>query len=267
MNEKAIGLFDSGVGGLTILRQLTKHLPNEKFIYFGDNARAPYGSKTEDQLYEINEEITQFLLSKDIKLLIMACNTSCSLFLESLQEKLPIPVIGLIKPAAENANSISYNKRFAVIATPLTTKSKAYTKALLALNNKNSIIEIPCPKLVPIIETNLIYSASTFNVAKEYFSQAIDFDVDTIIYGCSHYPFLDPVFKKLTSKFINFINPAVTQIPSVKDVLIKNNITANKRRNGSTQFWISGNTQLFENFLNRHYKNMEYSIKQYQLLS
>jgi glutamate racemase len=252
MNNGPIGIFDSGVGGLTILSELVKKFPNESFIYIGDSARAPYGDKSEEDLYKINQEIIQFLLNKNIKALVMACNTSCSLFLDKLQSQLNIPVIGLIRPAIIKATQISKNKRIAVLATAMTVKQHTYRNELIEIDPSFEISEIECPKLVPIIEKGKIYTSSGFETASKYFKKVQTFDADTVIYGCSHYPFLEPVFTKLTSKFIHYVDPGKTNIQDIYNALTSNKIEAEDDNISSINYFVSGDIQQFTNFFQKY---------------
>lgn len=255
MKTAPIGIFDSGVGGLTILSELSKRFPNESLYYYGDNARAPYGDKTEEELYKFNVEIVEFLISKKIKALVMACNTSASLFLTKLQNVLSIPVIGIMPSAVKQAAVLSKNKKIGVLATTRTVQSHAYKHALLECNPELDILEVACPTLVPIIEKGEIYSNNGFSEARKYFSQIMDFHADTLIYGCSHYPYLETIFSKFTAKFINFIDPAKTHIIDVKAALEKHNLVNPTQKRGEITCWVSGDIKQFSNFIDRYLGN------------
>ncbi|MFC1616687.1 glutamate racemase [Candidatus Margulisiibacteriota bacterium] len=253
MNNNPIGIFDSGVGGLTVLNQVSAKIPYENFHYYGDNGRAPYGSRDALELLSFNKEIIDFLLTKEIKLIILACNTSCALVLDKIKDLYPIPIIGLIEPATKEASLKTQNKRIAILATEQTVKSSSYKKTLLKNDPTLEVLEIACPELVPIVENHQVQTELGQELALQYFQKALDFEADTIIYGCSHYPYFELVFQKEKSKVINYVDPAKSLAEVISFILLEQGLEANKR-NGNTTFWVSGNKNNFRDFL-AHYFN------------
>jgi glutamate racemase len=265
MNNNPIGIFDSGVGGLTILSQLKNSFPHESFIYVGDSARAPYGEKTEEELFQINKEIINFLLNKKIKLLVMACNTSCAALLPRLEKEFDIPIVGLISYAATAALQNSNNNKIAIIATTRTVSQHTYKIAITKEQTDCEVLELACPKLVPIVEEGNIYTVDGFSAAKEYFNQILEFGADTVIYGCSHYPYFEPIFKKYVTKPLKFIDPAKTQISEVKRVLDEKKLHSSPDIKSTTEFWVSGNKNNFAQFTKRHFNWGAINISDYQI--
>ncbi|MBA64519.1 MAG: glutamate racemase [Candidatus Marinimicrobia bacterium] len=190
MDNRAIGVFDSGIGGLTVVNALTTVLPNEKFIYVGDTARVPYGNKSIDSIRQYSLEITKWLLKKNCKMIVVACNTVSSLVLDYLTSSISIPIIGVIDPGVEQAISISKNNKIAVLGTHATIRSNAYGKRLKKVNPEIEVISQACPLFVPLVEEGWVEGKIPRQIAKHYFNNLVKLDVDTIILGCTHYPLL-----------------------------------------------------------------------------
>lgn len=209
-HNQPIGLFDSGMGGLTVLHELERTLPNESYIYIADTKRAPYGNKSTDDLWKINEELINLLLKKDIKLLVLACNTSCALFLNKLKRTLSIPVIGLIPSAATYAVQQSKYRSIAVMGTQQTINSNAYKNVILSKDPTINVHQIACPALVPIIENNRIYDAQSQEMIRDSLNKTIAYKPDIIIHGCSHFPFLEDLWIPHLPSYTTFVNPAKT---------------------------------------------------------
>ncbi len=192
----AIGLFDSGIGGLSVLKQFIKFLPNEKFIYLGDTARVPYGNKSEQTVIEYSKQCAQFLVSKGVKLIVIACNTASAIALEEVQKIVDVPVIGMIEPASKAAIINSQNKKIGVIGTRATIASEAYQNKIneLGRDSNFAIHSKPCPLFVPLVEEGYAKHGITRTIAEEYLTEFIDYNVDTLVLGCTHYPLLKQVF-------------------------------------------------------------------------
>lgn len=251
MSQNPIGLFDSGVGGLSILSTLRTAFPKESFIYIGDTARAPYGDKSVNELWKINQELIHLLLKEDIKALVMACNTSCALFGPILQKDLKIPVIDLIPSAAQTAIKTSKTNKIALLATTRTIEKGSYKKNILQLNPSAQIIEKAAPELVPIIESSLHKKQLDTDQIYLALNEVLKKTPDTIIHGCTHYPILEPLWKKYLSKNnknIQFINPANTIIPE-----INRKITKNKNSSPYIKITCTGNQKHFQQFIQTHY--------------
>lgn len=207
LNQNPIGVFDSGVGGLTVLKQLIRFLPNENFVYLGDTARVPYGNKSSETIKRYAREATQFLLEKQVKMIVVACNTVSSLAIQEVQKTAGnIDVVGMIDFSAVAAYRSSRSKRIGIIGTRATISSKGYEENLqkIAQNNPLEIKSIPCPLFVPLVEEMQIESEATKLIANQYLAPFKEFQIDTLILGCTHYPAL--------KKVISDILPDVTLI-------------------------------------------------------
>lgn len=202
-----IGIFDSGVGGLTVLRQLYRQLPNESIIYFGDTARLPYGIRSPAEILQFVREILSWMQQQKVKMVIMACNTSSALALETVRHEFAMPVLGLILPGAKAA--VEQGKRIGVIATPATAKSNAYKRAILEINPQVQVWQVGCPEFVPLIEQNRIHDPYTIEVARSYLEPLLEKQIDTLVYGCTHYPHLSPVLRTLLPSSVKLVDPAV----------------------------------------------------------
>ncbi|MEA5583485.1 glutamate racemase [Nodularia harveyana UHCC-0300] len=202
-----IGVFDSGVGGLTVLRQLYRHLPHESIIYFGDTARLPYGIRSQVEILQYVREILNWMQQQRVKMVIMACNTSSALALEVVRREFNIPIIGVILPGAKAA--VQQGKRIGVIATPATAKSNAYRHAILEMDASVNVWQVSCPEFVPLIEQNRINDPYTTEVARSYLEPLIQQEIDTLVYGCTHYPHLAPILRSLLPSQVKLVDPAV----------------------------------------------------------
>ncbi|WP_414564309.1 MULTISPECIES: glutamate racemase [unclassified Anabaena] len=202
-----IGVFDSGVGGLTVLRQVYRHLPNESIIYFGDTARLPYGIRSQAEILQYVREILHWMQQQRVKMVIMACNTSSALALEIVRGEFDLPILGVILPGAKAA--VQQGKRIGVIATPATAKSNAYRQAILEIDPSVQVWQVSCPEFVPLIEQNRINDPYTTEVARSYLEPLIQQNIDTLVYGCTHYPHLAAVLRSLLPAHVKLVDPAV----------------------------------------------------------
>ncbi|HLO50764.1 MAG TPA: glutamate racemase [Kamptonema sp.] len=207
LEQQRIGIFDSGVGGLTVLRELYRQLPNESILYFGDTARLPYGTRSPAEITQFVREIMAWLRAAKVKMVIMACNTSSALALEAVQAEFDIPILGVILPGARAA--VQQGKRIGVIATPATAASNAYRRAILEMDVNCQAWQVGCPEFVPLIEQNRIHDSYTYEVAREYLAPLIQQQIDTLVYGCTHYPHLAPVLRSLLPTGVKLVDPAV----------------------------------------------------------
>jgi glutamate racemase len=201
-----IGIFDSGVGGLTVLRELYRQLPNESIIYFGDTARLPYGIRSQTEIIQYVRDIITWMQLSHVKMVIMACNTSSALALEAVREEFDVPILGIILPGAKAA--VQQGKRIGVIATPATAKSNAYKQAIQEINPETEVWQVGCPEFVPLIEQNLIHDPHTTEVARSYLEPLIQQQIDTLVYGCTHYPHLAPIMRSLLPNNVKLVDPA-----------------------------------------------------------
>jgi glutamate racemase len=202
-----IGVFDSGVGGLTVLRQIYKQLPNESIIYFGDTARLPYGIRSQAEILRFVREILDWMQLQRVKMVIMACNTSSALALEAVRQEYNFPILGVILPGAKAA--VQQGQRIGVIATPATAKSNAYRQAIIEIKPDVQVWQVSCPEFVPLIEQNRIHDPYTTEVARTYLEPLIKQEIDTLVYGCTHYPHLAPVLRSLLPSQVQLVDPAV----------------------------------------------------------
>lgn len=200
-------MFDSGVGGLTVLRQVYQQLPNESVIYFGDTARLPYGIRSPAEILQFVREILNWMQQQQVKMVIMACNTSSALALDIVREEFKMPILGIILPGARAA--VSCGKRIGVIATPATAKSNAYRRAIMEIDPHVQVWQISCPEFVPLVEQNRIDDPYTIEVARSYLEPLLEQDIDTLVYGCTHYPHLAPVLRSLLPSSVKLVDPAV----------------------------------------------------------
>lgn len=210
MNKKPIGVFDSGVGGLTVVKEIMKLLPEENIVYLGDTANLPYGDKSGEIVMQYSVHNTEFLLKYDIKVLVVACNTASSVALEHLKQKYTLPIIGVIEPAAKGAAGATRNGGIGVIGTNRTIKSNMYADTIRKLDEKINVFQKPCPLFVPLIEENFIGHPATKLIAEEYLKEFGDKGIDTMILGCTHYP--------LIMNVISEILPQVKMIDSASSV-------------------------------------------------
>jgi glutamate racemase len=237
-----IGVFDSGVGGLTVLREIYRQIPNESIIYFGDTARLPYGIRTQAEIIQFNREILAFMGSQGVKMAIMACNTSSALALDTVREEFNFPIIGVILPGAFEA--VQQGQRIGVIATPATAKSNAYKRAILEINPKIEVWQVSCPEFVPLIEQNRIHDPYTTEVARSYLEPLIQQNIDTLVYGCTHYPHLAPVLRSLLPSSVKLVDPAISVVAACTQELDLLGLR-NTYPSMPTRFAVSGCPQQF----------------------
>lgn len=214
--NKPIGVFDSGLGGLTVLRELKRSLPGESFIYLGDNARAPYGPKGEKVINRYAHECAQFLLKHDVKIMVVACNTASAIALSDLEKELPIPVIGTIAPAVRAAVNATCSGSIAVIGTDATIASNAYQSALNQINPKLHITAFSCPLFVPLVECGMIDGEIVAKTVEHYLGRLKGTDVDTVILGCTHYPLLKGPIADFLGEGVNIVECSQAMTEDVK---------------------------------------------------
>ncbi|MFZ4638880.1 MAG: glutamate racemase [Nodosilinea sp.] len=237
-----IGIFDSGVGGLTVLSEIYRQLPNESVLYFGDTARLPYGSRSAEEILYFVRQILTWMADQQVKMVMMACNTSSALALDIVQQEFPFPILGLIRPGAQAAALAS--KRIGVIATAATVNSNAYPNAIQELVPDCQVWQVGCPDFVSIVENNQVQDSYAHAVAQTYLKPLLRAEVDTLIYGCTHYPHLAPVLKKILPPGTQYINPAISMVRAAAREL-----DALGLRNSSpawpTEFCVSGPAHQF----------------------
>ncbi len=233
--SKAIGLFDSGVGGLTVLQALWECLPQEEYIYLGDTARLPYGTKSSETIIRYALQASSVLLARNIKLLVVACNTASAVALPALRAAYPqIPIIGVVEPGAIAACNASITKKIAVIATASTTRGGAYVRAIKNIEPQAEIESIACPLFVPLAEDGLIDGHLAEGIAARYldpyFKQESQEKPDCLVLGCTHFPLLSQAIQNVVGNDVKLVNSAETTAQSVKEILIRSNILNTKEK-------------------------------------
>ncbi|MGH7724373.1 MAG: glutamate racemase [Candidatus Eiseniibacteriota bacterium] len=218
-DARPLGVFDSGIGGLTVVRELLALLPDEEIVYFGDVARLPYGNKSPEAVTRFSREITAFLIGQGVKAIVVACNTATALALPALVSELEVPVVGVIESGARAAAARTKTGRVGVIATASTVRSGAYGKALRALKPELAITERACPLFVPLVEEGWITHPVTRQVAHEYLTPLEEHDADTLILGCTHYPLLKPVIAEEMGSKVRLIDSGEETARTVLEML------------------------------------------------
>jgi glutamate racemase len=241
---KPIGVFDSGVGGLTVVKELIAQLPGEDLIYFGDTARVPYGIKSQETVIKFSIENILFLLKQDVKLICVACNTVSSFALPVIKNHFKIPIVGVITPAVREAVYATQNKKIGVIGTRGTIRSRAYEDEIKALDPKIKVTALSCPLFVPFAEEGLLEGSAVLEVARNYLKPLKEARVDTVILGCTHYPLLKPVIRRVLGPEVKLIDSAKQVAMEVKRILSAENILS-KSRKGKRRFYVSDNPEWF----------------------
>ncbi len=239
MSWQAIGIFDSGVGGLTVLRELTRVLPQEDTIYFGDTARVPYGTKSPETVTRYAREITAFLVRRDIKLLVVACNTASAVALPSLKRLFPIPVVGVIEPGARRAAEVSQSGRIGVIGTAGTIRSSAYTRAIKRLNPSAVVLTKACPLFVPLAEEGWVDNQVARLTAESYLQELLDAGVDTLVLGCTHYPLLKPLIAEIMGNSVTLVDSAAETARTVAEILSQKKNLRPDSEKGNHHYYVS----------------------------
>jgi glutamate racemase len=244
IDKRPIGVFDSGVGGLTVLKELMRQLPQENLIYFGDNKRAPYGNRETGEVLEFCGHIAEFLKGLDIKLLVIACNTATVVCLENLQSTLDIPVIGVIIPGTKEALQLTKVKKIGVFSTPLTARSNTYKKEALKIDKDVEVYQVGCEPFCRMIESDWEDTVENQKIMKHYVDKMPE-DIDVVVFGCTHYPIIKELFKReLIGK--KWVNPARDTALEVKDKLLALNIANVEDTQGTISFYTSGNIEEFK---------------------
>lgn len=257
-----VGVFDSGVGGLTVVSEIMSQIPNEKIIYFGDTARVPYGSKSKETITRYARQIVSFLQTQEVKAIVVACNTASAYALEEIEQEIPVPILGVVKPGAKVAAETTKNGKIGVIGTEGTVGSHIYSHYIKQMNPNATVIGKACPLLVPLVEEGLLQDPVTDEIAMRYLTQLIDIDIDTLILGCTHYPLIRATVGKIMGDKVTLVNPAYETARELK-ILLKNRNLLNDRKpefgTNKYQFFVSDAADKFQTFAN--------SILKYGILS
>ena len=256
-SHSRIGLFDSGVGGLTVLREMYRQMPTESLLYFADSAHLPYGTRSQSEILNFVREILDWMCQQDVKMIIMACNTSSALALETVRKEYDIPILGVVLSGAKAA--VKQGKKIGVIATPATAHSHAYRQAIQEINPATEVWEIPCPQFVHLIEQNELYSDYTKQVAREYLQPLLAKNIDTLVYGCTHYRHLEKTIQSLLPAAVNIIDPAeYIVVAAQKELSLL--VLRNSGYALPTRFCVSGSPQQFASLSQQwlgHYPQVE----------
>lgn len=250
-NNSPIGVFDSGVGGLTVVSEITKQLPNESIIYFGDTARVPYGNKSAETVTTYSRQIVHFLMKNNVKAIVIACNTASAFALETLKKEINIPIIGVVKPGAKAAYNTTKNKRIGIIGTVGTANSKIYNTYIQEYDKNIFVDNEACPLFVPLVEEGMIEDEVTDEMIKRYTKRLINENIDTLVLGCTHYPLLRKEIQKVLGNKISLVNPAYETALALKEELINNNILTSLTSEPTHRFYVSDGAEQFKAFANK----------------
>ena len=247
-----IGVFDSGIGGLTVAREIMRNLPSEKIVYFGDTARLPYGSKSKDTIIRYSRQIVRFLQSRKVKAIVVACNTASALALDTLEKEIDIPIIGVVKPGARVAAQATESKRVGVIATEATIRSGLYTKLIQEIDPEISVIGKPCPLFVPLVEEGWRKDPITEMIARRYLEVLQEQDIDTLILGCTHYPLLRKLIGDIMGDKVRLVNPAYETSMVLKKLLADQHMEnqGGTKEEFPYRFYVSDAAEKFKEFAN-----------------
>ena len=262
LSQAPIGVFDSGVGGLTVAREIMRQMPKERIIYFGDTARVPYGTKSKETVTRFSKQIARFLQSHQVKTIVVACNTASAYAIEELEAELDIPVIGVVKPGARMAADMTRNGKIGVIATEGTIGSGLYSKYIKSLREDATIYGKACPLFVPLVEEGLWEEPVTVEIARRYLTELIDLDIDTLILGCTHYPLIRSTIGNIMGEGVTLVNPAYETAVALKKLLAEKNLlneVTPPLGSNPYQFYVSDGAEKFKQFAN--------SIIKYGILS
>jgi len=256
-----IGIFDSGVGGLTVFKEVRKTFPYENIVYFGDTARVPYGPKSDNTVIEYSIQNARFLIQLGVKIIIIACNTSSAVALDRLQDILQVPVLGVIQPGAETAVNTTKNGKIGVIGTEGTIRSKAYTNAIKSIDNQIEIFEKACPLFVSLAEEGWHRNKVSYDVAEIYLRELINNGIDTLVLGCTHYPILKNIIQDVCGSEITLVDSSIAIQNHLKDYLPVNNDNIT----GKDYFFVSDNEEKFNNISKNILNICNFTLKKVKL--
>jgi glutamate racemase len=245
MDPRPIGVFDSGMGGLTVLHECLVTLPHEDFVYLGDGARLPYGPRPLAEIRRFAAEIAGYLEAQGVKLVVAACNSATAAALPDLQRGLSVPVVGVLAPEAHAAVLATRNRRIGLLATEATVTSGRYPELVGTLDAGVEVFSVACPRLVPLIEADETFGEELAAAVREYAAPLKDADVDTVILGCTHYPLIKPVLQRVFGRGVTLVFSAEETAREVAETLARKGIENDERREGSYRFLTTGDTGLF----------------------
>ncbi|WP_456278078.1 glutamate racemase [Bacillus sp. AK128] len=264
--NKPIAVIDSGVGGLTVAKEIMRQLPKEQIIYLGDTARCPYGPRPLEEVKRFTWEMTNYLQAFDIKMLVIACNTATAAVLEEIQQSLSIPVIGVIYPGARSAVKVTKAKQIGVIGTVGTIKSRAYEAALHSISSQLEVKVLSCPRFVPIVESGDYETEEVYKIVQEELAPLIGESIDTLILGCTHYPLLTPIIQEVMGQQVQLISSGAETAREVSTILYyKKLLTTNKGPCHDHLFLTTGSKEAFQKVANKLFQQNIEMIKVVQL--
>jgi glutamate racemase len=263
--NRPIAVIDSGVGGLTVAKEIMRQLPKEQIIYLGDTARCPYGPRSPREVKTFTWEMTNYLLSYDIKMLVIACNTATAAVLEEIQHTLSIPVIGVIHPGARSAVKITKNKQIGIIGTVGTIQSRAYEIALQSISNKIQVKVLACPRFVPIVESGDYETKEVYRIVEQELAPFIGEGIDTLVLGCTHYPLLTPIIQEVMGHDVQLISSGSETAREVSTILYHNRLLNNTGQCKDHLFLTTGSREAFQKVANKIFQQKIEEIKVIQL--
>lgn len=250
--DAPVGVFDSGVGGLTVAREIMRNLPSEKIVYFGDTARVPYGNKSKETIIRYSRQIIHFLREQEVKAIVIACNTASAFALDAVRHELDIPVLGVIEPGAAVAAKETKNKRVGVIGTIGTVGSGIHESFLKKLDPDITVIGKACPLFVPLVEEGWLHDSVTTEVAERYLKELKEKEIDTLILGCTHYPLLRSTVRQVMGERVRLVNPAYETALELGEMLKENNLlcSGQGQEEFPYRFYVSDLAEKFTSFAN-----------------
>jgi len=264
MKQLAIGVFDSGIGGFSVVKEIKRLLPKENIEYFADHARQPYGVRKQKEIEGFVIQIINFLLKKGIKACIIACNTATSAGLERAKEEFNIPIIGVIKNGAKAAIEVTRNGKIGLIGSEFTVNSRAYHKEIKRINPEIEIFANTCPKFTPLVELGQLETAESYRAAKEYLRPIKDAQVDTLILGCTHYPFLQKEISNIMGPNVELVNPAYNTALNLKHILEEKHLLkadGDRKEN----YYTTGNPDNMKKVYRIIFNSSEFNIKKVEI--
>lgn len=264
MDNRPIGVFDSGIGGLTVVNSLISHIPSETIYYVGDTGRVPYGNKSSSNIKNYSEEIVSWLVKEDCKMVVVACNTASSIAINHLKKHFSIPILGVIDPGVNYAMNITKNGNIGVIGTEATIRSNAYGEKIKSLDSNIQISGKACPLFVPLVEEGLTKGEIPYLIAYSYLKDLLKTNIDTVILGCTHYPMLKSVISKVLGKNVELVDSAEMVAKEVLNNLKKYNLSADETKK-NIHFHVTDSADLFCNLASKFLNIKKLSIKRIEL--
>jgi len=247
VSRRPIGIFDSGIGGLTVFREVRRRFPHEDIVYFGDTARVPYGPKSRETVIAYSLQNARFLLQQGAKIIVVACNTAASVALPELKKRFAVPIIGVIEPGALAAEKVTKRHRIGVIGTEGTIRSGAYQSAIRHLYPAAEVFTQPCPLFVPLAEEGMEAHAVTLQVAREYLAPLLASNIDTLVLGCTHYPILKPILREVVGESVAMIDSGEVVSAWLADLLPE----PESEGAGTDNYYVSDNEEKFRHLASR----------------